>query len=235
MKSKIVCLCGSTKFKKEFEQIMMEESLKGNIVLSVGCFAHYDEIRLSKDEKKDLDELHRNKIDMADEIIIINVKGYIGESTRNEIKYAKETGKPIRYLVDPEWYGDGTEEELGEVDIGNEELQDFFKAIYKVFDKEKLKSDVIESLRTSIKKSNERSVNIIDMLLKKLTSLSEREQEEFKKTMLTDEYTKNDYVKNRSTWTSYFNTNEVREISDYINDATSLLSKDCLWSIEDKC
>jgi len=131
MKTKVVCLCGSTKFKKEFEQIAMEESLKGNIVLSVGCFAHHDEIRLSKGEKKDLDELHKKKIDMADEIIIINVEGYVGESTKNEIKYSKKNGKSIRYLADPEWYGDGTEE-LGEVELNEferEELEKIFKGV----------------------------------------------------------------------------------------------------------
>lgn len=107
--------------------------------------------------------------------------------------------------------------------------------VFKVFDKDKLKADVIESLKYILRKNNERSVNVINMLIKKLTLLSEKKQNEFKKIMLTDEDTANDYVKNRSTWTSYFNTNEVREISDYINDVTSLLSHDCFWSIEDKC
>jgi hypothetical protein len=37
---------------------------------------------------------------MADEIFVINVGGYIGESTRSEIEYAKRTGKAVRYLVD---------------------------------------------------------------------------------------------------------------------------------------
>ena len=45
-----------------------------------------------------LDDMHKRKIDMADEIFVINVGGYIGESTRSEIKYAQATGKPVRYL-----------------------------------------------------------------------------------------------------------------------------------------
>ena len=49
-----------------------------------------------------LDEMHKRKIDMADEIFVINVDGYIGSSTRSEIAYANEHGKPVNYLVPPE-------------------------------------------------------------------------------------------------------------------------------------
>ena len=216
MGAKIVCLCGSTKFKEEFEKITMEESLKGNVVLSVGCFDHHDEIRLSEGKKKKLGELHRKKIDMADEIVIINVKGYIGESTSNEIKYAKGLGKPIRYLVNPEWYGDGTEE-LGDVELNEserEELEKIFSGtfnIIKSFDKDKLISDLIKNLENTISDNNIRSINIINILLKKLTELS------------------ND-MENGTSWTYLFNTNESREISDYVNDALSRLANGCMWS-----
>ena len=44
-----------------------------------------------------LDDMHKRKIDMADEIYVINVGGYIGDSTRSEIQYAEEHGKPVRY------------------------------------------------------------------------------------------------------------------------------------------
>ncbi len=97
-KRKIVCLCGSTKFKKEFEEITRLESLKGNIVLTVAQFSHFDNIPISDEEKKIFDELHKRKIDMADEVFIVNVDGYIGETTKNEISYALKHKKRIIYL-----------------------------------------------------------------------------------------------------------------------------------------
>ena len=83
-------------------------TLKGHIVISVGLFGHsgdeevwdgMDEGTLSK-TKEMLDDMHKRKIDMADEIFVINVGGYIGDSTRSEIDYAIEHGKKIRYLED---------------------------------------------------------------------------------------------------------------------------------------
>jgi hypothetical protein len=94
----IVTLCGSTKFKKEFEAANLEETLAGNIVVSVACFTHHDNLHMTEDQKRFLDELHLKKINISNEILVINVNGYIGESTRNEINYAKATGKGIRYL-----------------------------------------------------------------------------------------------------------------------------------------
>ena len=97
---KIVCLCGSTKFKKQFIDSNYKETLAGNIVLTVGWFSHTDGDTWypSDDEKRDLDELHKRKIDLADEILVIDTDGYIGESTRSEIDYAEKHGKRIRYL-----------------------------------------------------------------------------------------------------------------------------------------
>lgn len=96
----IVCLCGSTKFKQEFVTANFRETMEGKIVLSVGWFSHTDGniFTPSADEKKSLDELHKRKIDLADEVLILNVGGYIGESTRSELEYAKRKGKVIRYL-----------------------------------------------------------------------------------------------------------------------------------------
>lgn len=105
-KYKVITLCGSTRFKDEFMQAQKELSLQGNIVISVGLFSHsgdsevwenMDEGTLTK-TKEMLDDMHKRKIDMADEIFVINVGGYIGESTKSEIKYAKETGKLVKYL-----------------------------------------------------------------------------------------------------------------------------------------
>ena len=108
-KYKVITLCGSTRFKDEFMEAQKRLTLEGNIVISVGLFGHsgdnevwenMDEGALTK-TKEMLDDMHKRKIDMADEIFVINVGGYIGESTRSEIEYAKETGKAIRYLEAP--------------------------------------------------------------------------------------------------------------------------------------
>lgn len=97
----IVCLCGSTRFKEAFEKASREETLAGRIVLSVGLFAHADGITLTPEQKDALDQLHLRKIDMADEILVLNVGGYVGESTQREIEYAVEHGKRVRWLEPP--------------------------------------------------------------------------------------------------------------------------------------
>ena len=93
----IVTLCGSTRFKDAFEKANKNLSLQGKIVLSVGCFTHADNIDISDEQKEMLDELHKRKIDMSDSIYVLNVDGYIGESTKSEIAYAREKGKKVRF------------------------------------------------------------------------------------------------------------------------------------------
>jgi hypothetical protein len=97
---KIITLCGSTRFKDEFIAEQKRLTLEGNIVISVGLFGHAgdEEVWLEK-TKVMLDDMHKRKIDLADEIFVINVGGYIGSSTRSEIEYAIKAGKPVRYLV----------------------------------------------------------------------------------------------------------------------------------------
>ena len=96
---KVVCLCGSTRFPDAFMKANFQETMAGNIVLSVGSFMHSDsELKITAKEKIQLDELHKRKIDLADEILVLNVHSYIGDSTRSEIAYAQITGKEIRYL-----------------------------------------------------------------------------------------------------------------------------------------
>jgi hypothetical protein len=95
----IVCLCGSTRFEKEFLDAAQAETLAGRIVLSVGMFSHSRGIILSDELKRKLDELHKRKIDISDEIFVVNPGNYIGSSTRSEIEYAKKLKIPIRYLV----------------------------------------------------------------------------------------------------------------------------------------
>lgn len=94
---KIITLCGSIKFKSEFLRVQEELTLNGNIVLTPNFFSNI-EIQIDAKMKKMLDEMHRQKIDMSDEIYVINVDGYIGESTKSEIEYAKLKGKDIYYL-----------------------------------------------------------------------------------------------------------------------------------------
>lgn len=98
----IVCLCGSTRFFDEFRRQNLRLTLAGVIVLSIGCDTKADgdiaEIQDVDQAKADLDELHKRKIDLADELYVLNVGGYIGESTRSEIDYAHRHGKPITYL-----------------------------------------------------------------------------------------------------------------------------------------
>lgn len=102
----VITLCGSTRFKEEFIEVQKQLTLEGNIVISVGLFGHSgdSEVWENMDEgtftktKKMLDDMHKRKIDMADSIFVINVGGYIGDSTRSEIEYAKNNGKEVRYL-----------------------------------------------------------------------------------------------------------------------------------------
>jgi len=100
----VVCLCGSTRFKSAFDDANYTETMAGKIVLSVGFFMHASgnqhggHIGCTPEQKVALDILHKQKIDLADEVLVLNVGGYIGESTRSEIEHAKVQGKPIRYL-----------------------------------------------------------------------------------------------------------------------------------------
>lgn len=106
----IVCLCGSIRFYEQFMKANFEETMAGNIVLSVGFFMHSADkmdwmkrehgeiVGITKEDKIKLDELHKRRIDLADEVLILNVGNYIGESTGSEIDYAIVHGKSIRYL-----------------------------------------------------------------------------------------------------------------------------------------
>lgn len=108
---KVITLCGSTRFKDEFMEAQKRLTLAGNIVISVGLFGHSgdDEVWDGLDEgalsetKRMLDDMHKRKIDMADEIFVIDVDGYIGDSTRSEIEYALSKDVPVRYLSSQQW------------------------------------------------------------------------------------------------------------------------------------
>lgn len=102
----VVTLCGSTRFKEEFYQVQKELTLRGMIVISVGLFGHSGDKEVWEGmadnsitaTKQMLDDMHKEKIDMADEIFVVNPGGYIGTSTWSEICYARMVGKHINSL-----------------------------------------------------------------------------------------------------------------------------------------
>lgn len=104
-KPKVVCLCGSTKFADEYREANRRETLAGNIVLSIGVDFKTDPVVKELDPTKladlkdEMDELHRRKIDLSDMILVINPGGYIGDSTKAEIKYAQSKGKIVLYTT----------------------------------------------------------------------------------------------------------------------------------------
>jgi hypothetical protein len=104
----IVCLCGSTRFYDAFQAANYDLTMQGVIVLSVGFYPHSKDehghgegVGHDSAEKIALDELHKRKIDLADSVLVLNVGGYVGASTRSEIAYAASIGREIRYLEPP--------------------------------------------------------------------------------------------------------------------------------------
>ena len=95
-------MCGSTRFKEDFERVNKELTLAGNIVLSVGVYIHLGDYiskeYITDDQKIMLDDMHKITTDMADEILVINKGGYIGDSTKSEIEYAIKHNKKVLYL-----------------------------------------------------------------------------------------------------------------------------------------
>ena len=94
----VITLCGSTKYKDEFLMVNKWLTLQGNVVISVAMFGHVDKEPLTIDEKLILDEIHKKKINLANEIFVVDIDGYIGASTKKEIEYSEVNGKTVRYL-----------------------------------------------------------------------------------------------------------------------------------------
>ena len=115
----IVCLCGSTRFMEAFFDAGWRATLAGKIVLSVGVCKHADADgahgaeALGQDVADRLDELHLRKIDLANEVLILNVGDYVGESTMRELQYARKQGKPVFWLEDSCWMESGEVLEAG--------------------------------------------------------------------------------------------------------------------------
>lgn len=95
----IVCLCGSTRFVDELRAANRELTFAGVIVVAPG---EADEAggAVTDEQKTALDALHLRKIDLADRVLVVNPGGYVGESTRREIAYARAAGKPVSF-TDP--------------------------------------------------------------------------------------------------------------------------------------
>ena len=98
----IITICGSTRFKDEMLHIAEQLTMDGHIVLMPLVFHHSDDKELTIEEKIRLDNLHKEKIDMSDAIFVVNVDGYIGESTYGEMDWAQRRKKAIYYLVNPQ-------------------------------------------------------------------------------------------------------------------------------------
>lgn len=100
VKYKTITLCGSTRFKEHYMAAEKRLTLEGNIVICEGLFGHSGDHEVNENGNKEmLDEMHLRKIDLVDEIFVINPGGHVGASTRNEIEYAKKTDKAVRFLV----------------------------------------------------------------------------------------------------------------------------------------
>lgn|SRR3989338_4183671 len=93
----IITLCGSTKFRDTFFGIIRRPTSEGEIVILPGVFGHAEGEEISEEQKQKLDELHLRKIDLSDGIYVVDVNGYVGESTGREIEYAKRNGKFVRF------------------------------------------------------------------------------------------------------------------------------------------
>ncbi len=95
---RVVCLCRSSRFSAEFLRVERVESLAGRIVLMPAVFFSIEGPHLDSSELGRLKAVHREKIRMADEILVVDVDGYVGDSTRQEIEFARSLGKAVRYL-----------------------------------------------------------------------------------------------------------------------------------------
>ena len=113
----IITICGSTKFKDEIQKVAYDLTLQGHIVLAPCVYHHADEVDLTAEEKIRLDNLHKQKINMSDAIFVVNVNGYIGESTYGEIDWAERMDKKIYFLVQPPVEDNATENLVEEVNI----------------------------------------------------------------------------------------------------------------------
>ncbi len=111
----IITICGSTRFKRQFEEVNRVLELNDWVVLTVASYYHSEKNndlrRWIEKNKKKLDRLHLAKIDISQAIVVIDVGKYVGESTKSEIRHAKKVGKPVYFWSDGSWKKALTEEE----------------------------------------------------------------------------------------------------------------------------
>lgn len=102
---KVVTLCGSTRFREDFERLAAQLTLEGVIVLMPNVWVRSDPAYsdITEEQKLRLDELHLHKIDMADEVIIVAPQGYVGASTQKELDYSNRIGKPVSWSHGEPW------------------------------------------------------------------------------------------------------------------------------------
>ncbi|TMW71063.1 hypothetical protein [Alteribacter natronophilus] len=94
---KVITLCGSTKFKDAFREMEKKLTLQGHAAISLGFFEQSEGVAITPEQEAMFEKIHLRKIDLADEIFVIDVDGYVGKSTANEIHYAKSRGKAVNY------------------------------------------------------------------------------------------------------------------------------------------
>lgn len=97
---KVVTICGSYKFKKEMIDIAEKLTLEGNCVLMPNELSRNSKDDYTLEEALMIDKMHKEKIKLSDAILVVNVNGYIGSSTKSEIEYAKNLNKEIIYYTD---------------------------------------------------------------------------------------------------------------------------------------
>lgn len=98
--ARVVAIIGSSKFRDQHMGVAQRETLSGKIVLMLGFYHHVDRLPITENQKALIDQLSYAKIDMADEVIVVNVHGYVGETTRKLINYARQQDKAVHYLED---------------------------------------------------------------------------------------------------------------------------------------
>ncbi len=100
MQTKIITICGSLRFMNEIMDIAEKMELKGNCMISPIYPTNSDKDAYTDEEAEMLDKMHKEKIKISDAILVVNVNGYVGESTKSEIEYAKSLNKEIIYYTD---------------------------------------------------------------------------------------------------------------------------------------
>ncbi len=97
---KIITVCGSYKYKKEMIEITEMLTLKGNCMITPNELTKTNKDAYTEEDILMIDKMHKQKIKISDAILVVDVSGYIGSSTKSEIEYAKSLNKEIIYYSD---------------------------------------------------------------------------------------------------------------------------------------